>query len=410
MKNLEIISIGNELLSGFTVNTNAAWLGQRCKDLGIHVSHATTVTDNKQAIQDALKTASMRANFVIVTGGLGPTHDDVTKNAIIELTKMKLIFSEETLEKIRTLFETRGVQMPETNREQAMVLSDAKIIPNPIGTAPGFDFSFNKSRVFVLPGVPSEMMKMFHNTIEQDISDPINTPKILFVRTTGISESRLFEILGDLPSMIGNINMAYLPKHTGVDLRFEINGNNDSIYLLLKQLLEIKIGSYIYAWNNQSLAHSIVHLLKNRQQTLSLAESCTGGMIASQIVKNAGSSEIFKLGVVSYHNDSKEDILHVSEEYLQNFGAVSKEVAEEMAVNVRMRGGTDFGISVTGIAGPSGGTIEKPIGSVYIGLAFSEGCETKHFQFGKNRQRNRERAAMQALNMLRMHCLDHNDT
>jgi len=408
MLTAEIISIGNELLSGFTENTNASWLGRKCRDLGVAAQRIITVPDVEKDIANSIINSAKSADFVIVTGGLGPTHDDLTKATIAKITQMKLIFRDDLLEEIRERFESRGIEMPETNREQAMVLDGAKIIPNPVGTAPGFDFLMEKAQIFVLPGVPSEMKTMFENYIAGVIAKRNNeAPKILFVRTTGVAESRLYEILGDFSADFSGVKMAYLPKHTGVDLRFEIADNSEEIFNSIQQTLQAKIGNFIYAWNDKTLAETIVELLQNRGQTLSVAESCTGGIIASQIVDVAGASESFKLGVVSYHNDAKEDILQVPEKLLLQFGAVSAEVAEEMAINVRMRGGANFGLSVTGIAGPSGGTSEKPVGMVFIGLAHSEGCEVKRFQFGNHRKRNRERAANQALNFIRLHCLNH---
>lgn len=406
MLTAEIISIGNELLSGFTENTNASWLGRKCRDLGVAVQRIITIPDVENEIANSITDAAKRADFVIITGGLGPTHDDLTKATIAKVAKMDLIFRKDLLDEIRTRFESRGIKMPETNREQAMVLSGAKVIPNPVGTAPGFDFLMESAQFFVLPGVPSEMKTMFKNyCIKMIANAKSESPKVLFVRTTGIAESRLSEILGDISTYFSGVKMAYLPKHTGVDLRFELTDSSGKIFNSIKQTLEEKIGKFIYAWKDKTLAQTIVELLQNRNQTLSVAESCTGGMIASQIVDIAGASDIFKLGVVSYHNDAKEDILQVPEKLLLQFGAVSAEVAEEMAVNVRMRGGTHFGLSVTGIAGPSGGSHEKPVGLVYIGLAHSENCEVKQFQFGNHRKRIRERATQQALNLIRLHCL-----
>ena len=403
----EIISIGDELLSGHIVNNNAAYMGQKLIDLGVPVGWITIVGDSGERLRDALSLAISRAQVVITTGGLGPTHDDITRDVVCDFFDSELVQDLTVLNAIRRRFEHRGIEMAKINEDQALVPEGAEIIHNDTGTAPGFIFRRGEATVYILPGVPMEMRAMMERVVLPELSkrkDRLCIRTKTF-RTTGISESALFEKITNRIEIEALTKVAFLPGSPGVDIRL-VSENSDETRCLDKlaraeALLRPQIQEYLYAVGETSLEETIARLLIEGGYTLAVAESCTGGLIAHKLTNISGSSNYFERGVVSYSNQAKIDILGVPKETLIEYGAVSAQTARAMAEGVRRIAGTDFGLSTTGIAGPTGGTENKPVGLVFIGFAAKGESISEQHVFHKDRLGNKERFAQAALNLLR---------
>ncbi|MFQ5636981.1 MAG: competence/damage-inducible protein A [bacterium] len=401
----EIISIGDELLIGQTVNTNAAYLAKELTKLGLSINWVTTVGDNVENLRQALSQAMNRSDVVFATGGLGPTHDDITKNVAAGYFNSPLVLVPEILEKLKKAFEQRRIKWAAVNEEQALVPDKAQVLENPVGTAPGLLFEKEGKKCIILPGVPSEMRTICEQTVFPMFQGTGVTISHKTVRTTGIAESVLFERIGDIHEIEKFAKAAFLPKTSGVDIRLTVRARTREIVQerLSKalQLVLEKVGDYVYAFDNESLQDIVARLFIEKKKTVAVAESCTGGLLASTLTDVSGSSAYFERGVVAYSNRAKVDVLGVPPGTLEKFGAVSAETAEAMAEGVRRMSGADFGISTTGIAGPTGGTKEKPVGLVYIGLAYEAGSFSKRYVFFKERKTNKERTVFTALNLLR---------
>jgi nicotinamide-nucleotide amidase len=402
----EIISIGNEILSGWTLNTNAHYIAQKCRDIGLHVQWMTTIADREDEIKSALSLASSRAAIVLCTGGLGPTPDDITKKTIASFFETNLILDEETLSHILELFESRNMDMPNINRDQALVPKAAKIIPNSRGTAPGLVFEKSNQLFFFMPGVPSEMKNMVQTTVLSTIKSYFNLPEfqIYILRTSGIAESRLFEKLENTLKDYEDIPISFLPKITGVDIKLKIVDKNSVDHLrtenFLKDIKQI-IQKYIYTEEDKEIQEIIGEILISKNLTLAIAESFTGGLISDWITDVPGSSDYFLGSVTAYSNRSKIRELGVSEDTLKKFGAVSKQTVQEMSTGIQNMYASDCAIATTGIAGPGGATKTKPIGLCYLSAIYKEKTFVKEFHFGTNRRINKERGAMAALESLR---------
>lgn len=406
--NSEIISIGDELLIGQVVNTNASWMANELNKWGIDVVQITAVGDNREAITKALDSAAQRAHLILITGGLGPTKDDITKKVLAEYFNSSFVFHEPTYEHISKLFAVRNYQMSEVNRKQAEIPDKCIPLENINGTAPGMWFE-KDGKVFVsMPGVPFEMKTIL---IEQVIPRVRKQYKMGFIlhktiMTLGIGESMLAEKISAWEdSLPQHIKLAYLPQPGMVRLRLTGKGNDKEkleteIEDLTSQLQQI-IPELIYGFDDISLEETIGKLLTAKGKTLSTAESCTGGYIAHLLTTVIGSSNYFAGSIISYSNQVKINQLGVSEAYLQTYGAVSQQVVEQMALGGRDRLKTDYCLSVSGIAGPDGGTAEKPVGTVWIGLASEKGVKSQLFHLSEHRGRNIRRSALAALNMLR---------
>jgi nicotinamide-nucleotide amidase len=403
---VEIISIGDELLIGQTVNTNASWIGDRLLQIGLRVSWVTVAGDELADVQQALRIAESRADIVLLTGGLGPTHDDVTKKAVSRYFDSGYILNEKVLEQVAARFKNRGIPMADVNREQAMVPEKAEIIENDRGTAPGLVFRRGDKIFVVMPGVPGEMKSMMERLVIPELERSAERAiAVSFLRTTGIPESTLFEKLGDLDAVQKQVQVAFLPSLAGVKIRLlaaaesreEANRRIDAAAGLIRN----SIAPYIYAERDISLEQAIVELLQKAGKTLSVAESCTGGSLANSITNISGSSQVFERGVVSYSNTAKMDVLGVPEELINAHGAVSEQVARAMASGVRKRANTDYALSTTGIAGPTGGTAEKPVGLVYIGYADTDTVDCRRYTFVNDRLGNKRRTVSAALDLLR---------
>jgi nicotinamide-nucleotide amidase len=404
----EIISIGDELLYGEITDTNSTFIAEKLTGEGIEVVFSTSVGDDVNKIAEVFGSAGSRADVIIATGGLGPTSDDLTKKAIVKAFKRNLVFREEILKEIEKSFEKSGLSMPKVNQNQALIPQGAKPLANWWGVAPGIFIEEENKLFFALPGVPLEMKWMLENEVlpilRSKKSDGFIIRKTL--KTTGIPESVIYEKIEGLIDPKGDVKIAFLPSYLGVDVRLtaslkQKNEAETKIEELEKKIREI-LGTYIYGTDDQTLEEVVGKLLSEKGKTIAVAESCTGGLIGAKFTNISGSSKYFERGVVTYSNQAKIELLGVPQETIDRYGAVSQEVALLMAEGVRKLAKIDYGLSSTGIAGPTGGTPEKPVGLVYIGFACENDSFTQKFQFGGDRIINRERAAQAALNMVRL--------
>jgi nicotinamide-nucleotide amidase len=408
-----IISIGDELLIGQVINKNAAYIASKMNQLSVDVVKICDIPDNIELIKNEIDAGFKAADLVLVTGGLGPTHDDVTREAIVSYFDTELVLNEDALENVKKFLDKRGIEFKEIHETQGYLPKIAEMIPNTKGTAPGMWIKKEDKYLAVMPGVPIEMKSMVDDFICSRLRTMIeyNGPTVLrkTLLTTGLPESELFLKLGDIDALLDGASLAFLPSQFGVRMRISVEGETreeatDKL-LLIEQKLRGKVGRYIYGVDNQKLEEVVAKLLIDRDMTISTAESCTGGLIASRLTDIPGASDYFERGIVSYSNGAKVELLNVDEETLQTNGAVSPEVAEQMATGIRQSCGTELGLAVTGIMGPTGATLNKPIGLVYIGLADEEKCLVKEFHFGDDRLINKDKTAQQALEMVRRHLL-----
>jgi len=408
MTTVEIITIGDELLIGQVVDTNSAFIARELNKIGISVFQITSVSDSREHILTALEEASRRASIVLTTGGLGPTKDDITKAVFAEYTNDQLIFHPETLRNIETMMAARGVAMNSLNIQQAEVPSRCTVIPNSCGTAPGMWFEKDGVVYISMPGVPFEMKTMMHDEVLPRLQQRFRTADILHrtLLVTGFSESALALRIEDWEDQLPqDVKLAYLPGSGIIRLRLSASGA-DRQSLVAQTEKEIKklraiLGNHIISENDESIEEIVARMLTERRQTVATAESCTGGNIACLLTSISGSSAYFKGSVVAYANEIKEKILQVNVSDLQQYGAVSEQAVTQMAANVRQLMGTDYGIAASGIAGPTGGTPEKPVGTIWIAVASSSQTEAKLLRFGNNRESNIQRTSTAALNLLR---------
>lgn len=413
----EIITIGDEILFGQTLDTNSHWMSGELDKIGIKVIRRTTVGDIKDDILSSFREAEMRANVVLITGGLGPTKDDLTKPLISEYFNSPLILNKEALKDVEAIFQRSGRTVSDINRKQAEIPEMATKITNSLGTAPGMWLERN-SKVFVsMPGVPFEMRRMMSDFIlprlkKQFVHDIIHHKVI---RTIGIGESSLAEIISDWENKLPpHIKLAYLPTFGMVKLRLTAIGT-DLILLkteceLLTETITPLIDKYTYSYNDQDIASHIGQMLLDNNKTIAFAESCTGGYLSHLITAVPGSSKYYLGSIVSYSYDVKEKALDVSHDTLIAKGAVSEEVVCQMAIGVRKKLNAHIGIAISGIAGPDGGTPEKPVGTVWIAYSDDKKTVAKKFLFSKDRLLNIQYSAYAALNMLRIHFQNISDT
>lgn len=404
-----LITIGDEILIGQTVNTNVSFIGEKLTEIDVQVIKSTVIADDHNIIIDEFKEAFSKADVIIVTGGLGPTHDDVTKKCISEFFNSELVMNESILNDVKELFIKRGREITKINEEQALIPKIAKAIRNPNGTAPGI-YIEKEGKVFVaMPGVPFEMQYMLEENVIPALSElnsvKVETSKTLNLLTTGIPESFLYQRLGDIDELLNGSRLAFLPNQFGVKMRITSKGKTEeeasNKLLEIEQKIRSLVGRYVYGKNNDSLEEVIAKLLVDRGLKLSVAESCTGGLISSRLTNIPGSSAFFERGLITYSNGAKVEHLNVSEDAIAEFGAVSLQVAQQMAEGIRAVSGTDLGLAVTGIMGPGGGSADKPIGLVYIGVCDNSVVTAKEFKFGDNRLLNKDRTSQAALEMLR---------
>ncbi|MBL6950641.1 MAG: competence/damage-inducible protein A [Bacteroidales bacterium] len=416
---IEIINIGDEILIGQVVNTNATWMAEELNRSGFKVFQFTVISDNHEHILQALNDAQNCADLVLVSGGIGPTRDDITKQTICEFFDTNLVFNQDAFRDIEILFGQRGYKITELNRKQAELPESCITLPNHMGTARGMWFERKarsekrEAKIFVfLPGVPFEMKDMFTREVVPRLKERF-TPRAIYhktVLTQGKGESFMADIMEEWENNLPeHITLAYLPQPGIVRLRFTAVGEqqeelmkkvDDEIHKLHKLIPDL-----IFGYDTDTLEAVVGQLLMVKGQSLATAESCTGGYIAHLITSIAGSSSYFKGSIVAYSNEAKENILYVKEDSLIAHGAVSQQVVLEMALGARDRFRTDYAIATSGIAGPTGGTQEKPVGTVWIAIATPERIFAKQYLFGDNRGRNIRRTALQALNLLRKEIL-----
>ena len=400
--NVSIICIGNELLSGRTLNTNATWLGQALTEIGCIVNKQIVIADDEESIVQTLNDLIHgNSECVIITGGLGPTDDDITRETLFKFVGTASSFDLEYWNILSERFKKIGIDIPESNRNQALRPDVGKVIDNPVGSARGFRFKVGKTIIFSLPGVPSEMEAMVKSSIipwiRLYVSQKVYTRTI---RTTGIPESALIELIDEPINSNHKCEIGYYPSLYGVDIR--ITSENDKKKEALSKTLETLLGQYVFGFDNDTMEEVVVRLAIDKNMSISLAESCTGGLIGHRLTQVPGSSQVFKGGVVVYSNYAKIKILGVDEQNINNHGAVSEQTSKDMAQKVRSMFSTDIGLSVTGIAGPDGGNKLKPVGLTYIGLSDSSGQKVRKFNFGSNRINNKSRVSQSALNWLRL--------
>ncbi|MCF8257492.1 MAG: competence/damage-inducible protein A [Flavobacteriales bacterium] len=409
---VEIITIGDELLIGQVVDTNSAWIGQRLNGIGASVQRITSISDDMQAIKAAIADAAARADVVLVTGGLGPTNDDITKVALCEYFNCGTVFHGEVLEHIEQLFRRFDRTVSEVNRQQAALPENCEALHNALGTAPGMWFDTGATVIVSMPGVPYEMKSIMADEVLPRLVKRFNAPTILHrtVLTMGLGESWLAERIADWENALPKqIKLAYLPAPGRVRLRLSAIGADEQrlrseLGHQVKQLWEL-IPELVYGFDEDTIESVVAHLLRKRNMTVCTAESCTGGTISQMLTSVPGASNYFPGGVVTYSYGSKMRELGVLPQTLETLGAVSEQTVVEMADGARRKFGTDFAVSVSGIAGPDGGTPDKPVGTVWMAVAGPDRTVAKKFLFGDNRERNIERSALSALNLLRKEIL-----
>lgn len=409
----KIITIGDEILIGQTLNTNAAFMGEKLTEIGVDIAEAVVVGDDEESILNEFRDAFEKYKLIIVTGGLGPTHDDLTLGCIVKFFNTELVESEEVLHDIEHIFKKRGREITPSNIEQAKVPKIADIIRNHNGTAPG-TWIEKDGKVFVsLPGVPFEMEEMITGYIVPRLAEEViesnQNRMIKSLLTTGIPESFLYERLGNIQELLNGNTMAFLPSQFGVRLRITVKSDNaedmSNQMTSIEQQIRSKVGQYIYGSETDTLEEVVGNLLVDRGLTISVAESCTGGLISARLTNVSGSSNYYERGFITYSNGAKVEHLKIDEDLLVKYGSVSLEVARLMAEGVKAVSGTDIGLAVTGIMGPTGATVNKPVGLVYIGICDSKICTAKEFVFGEDRLLNKDRTTQAALDMVRRNLL-----
>ncbi|MFD3000846.1 competence/damage-inducible protein A [Pontibacter toksunensis] len=404
----EIITIGDEILFGQIVDTNSAWMGTELTKIGIRVKQITSISDSADHIVQALEDAKTRADVILITGGLGPTKDDLTKHVLATYFHTTLKLHEPSLADIKAIFDRRGIAVTELNRQQAFLPEACKAVRNVLGTAPGMWFE-QEGKVFVsMPGVPFEMKRMMTDTVLPHLKAYFRTPEIIHkvVQTVGIPESILAERLEEWETNLPeHLKLAYLPNLSGVRLRLTGTGS-DAAKLEQELQTEVEklphlIPNHIFAFGEVKLEEAIGQLLKERGLTIATAESCTGGYLAHKITSISGSSAYYQGSVIAYHNEVKIKELNVKPETLLQHGAVSEATVREMAENVRQKFGTDIGVATSGIAGPDGGTAEKPVGTIWIAYADKDKTVVRLLNYNKDRLLNIEYTATALLNLVR---------
>lgn len=404
---VELISVGTELLLGNIVNTNAAFLSEKCAQLGLSLYYQTVVGDNAARLEETLKTALGRADVVILGGGLGPTQDDLTKEVTAKVFGKQLVEDAHTRERIQSYFDTRGKEITENNWKQALIPEGARVVDNENGTAPGLILEENGKIAILLPGPPSEMIPMFN----QDIYPYLNArqPETIvseIIKICGISESKVETMIADLIEAQKNPTIAPYAKPGEVHLRVTAKAEDEAAARkLMKPVireLKVRFGASIYTTDEQvTLEEAVIGLLKHEELSLTTVESCTGGLFTGRLVNVPGASEVLKQGFITYSNKAKRKLIGVKKLTLKEHGAVSVKTAKEMAKGAVLATGSDVAVSITGIAGPDGGTEEKPVGLVYIGVSVKGEIRVEEYHFTGSRAKIREASVVAALTLLR---------
>ncbi|MDR6943613.1 competence/damage-inducible protein A [Mucilaginibacter pocheonensis] len=403
----EIITIGDEILIGQIVDTNSAWMATELNKIGIRVKQISSISDDREHILKALGEAAGRANIVFITGGLGPTQDDITKKTLAEYFGVGLVENTQALNNVKQIFEKYNRPLLEVNRLQAYVPANCEIILNHNGTAPGMWFSHEGVIYVSMPGVPFEMVYMMEGEVLPKLKSTLKLPVIIHktLLTVGEGESFLAERIADIENDLPpDIKLAYLPKPGMVRLRLSAFGDDESVLQpkvdgFANRIIE-RIGNVFVVDQDIAIEKAILDKMAAKGLTLSVAESCTGGYLSHLFTQHAGSSAVFLGGGITYSNQLKESILGVKHETLDQFGAVSEETVTEMVEGALKNFKSDFAVAITGIAGPDGGTADKPVGTVWVAVAGGQKLLIKKFTFGNKRRQNIERSAVMALSML----------
>lgn len=407
-----IISIGDELLIGQVVNTNAAFIAEKLNEVSVEVHNIMTIPDDESEIYKSFRESFNKSDIIIATGGLGPTHDDVTRSAVCKFFNAELYSNAEVRVNIEKFLRERNRTWSDAAESQTLVPRGVTVITNKYGTAPGLLFEKENKYFIVMPGVPHEMESMMNDFVVPFFQKRSIGKVVIHrtLKTNGIPESVLAERLGNIKEIIGNAKLAFLPSPFGVRLRISIVGSDfllcESKVKEIENKIRDKAGKYIYGVDNDEMEEVVGRLLKERKLRIAAAESCTGGLIANRITNVSGSSSYLERTVVVYSNESKIDLLNVPKELIEKHGAVSKEVAKAMASGIRKIANVDIGISTTGIAGPTGGTPQKPVGLVWIGYSDSKETIAQRYNFGDDRIRVKERASQAALELVRRKLLN----
>ena len=402
------------MLIGQTINTNASWLGEQLNNLGFTIAYGLVISDQKKDIVNALNQAENRSDIVLITGGLGPTNDDITKHTLTEYFNTTLELDKEIEQNIIDYFTNRNLPILQTNKDQALIPKACQVLPNSRGSASGMWFEKNGVIFISLPGVPYEMKGIMNDHVFTKLLALKGEGSVVInrtVRTHGMGESFLAEVIKSWENNLlkDDLKLAYLPSPGIVKLRISIIGKDkasseEKLNYYVSELIKL-IPDQIYGYGNASMEGVVGELLKENNRTLSTAESCTGGNVSKMLTSISGSSSFFNGSIVSYSNQSKSELLDVNEQNIEKYGAVSQQVVEQMAANVRLKFNSDFGISTSGIAGPSGGSTEKPVGTVWIAVANKDKVVSKKLNLGYNRERNIHVSSLSVLNLLRLELL-----
>lgn len=410
---VELISVGTEILLGNIVNTNAAYLSEKCAALGLTCYYQSVVGDNQDRLRELLELASQRSDFIILSGGLGPTKDDLTKETVAELFGKKLVLDENSKSRIREYFEKMGREIPDSNWKQAMVPEDGIVLDNDNGTAPGIIVETDMTHVILLPGPPKELQAMFEKSVIPYIQKFV--PGVIYskmVKICGIGESKAESMVQDLVDKQSNPTIATYAKVGEVHFRVTAKAENlhdakKMIKPIIKEL-KVRFGPYVYSTEDDvTLEKAVVDLLIANKLTVSCAESCTGGMLSARLINVSGVSEVYKSGYITYSNKSKRKILGIKKSLLEKYGAVSEEVAKGMAKGTALISKADVTIGITGLAGPDGATENKPVGLVYIACSVKGKITVKKFYFTGNRNKIRETSVSAALVLMRQCVLEY---
>lgn len=404
---IEILNTGTELLLGNTLNTHGSWFGRQLFDMGLRVARQTTVPDG-EAIREAFLEMVMRSDALLITGGLGPTSDDLTREIVAESLGLELHQDEQALRTLEAFFTVRGKPMVEANLKQVLVPTGADVLPNPNGTAPGLYLPPRINRlsncaIFLLPGPPRELYPMFHNEVAprlRALSGVTEVPAVCELKFTGVGESEFHQGIDAQLAALDGLEYGYCARMGEVDLRLI---GNDAVISTARELVLGQFGNCLVSDDGSSLEATVIRLLKQKGKTLATAESCTGGLVANRLTNISGASDVFTHGWVTYANEAKTAELGVPEEMIVEFGAVSEPVARAMAEGALSQSGADYAISVTGIAGPTGGTDEKPVGTAWLGLAIRGGNTQSIKVFHpRNRKDFKQAVSQSVLNLLRL--------
>jgi nicotinamide-nucleotide amidase len=414
MLSAEIIAIGSELLTPTKTDTNSLWLTEKLNEIGVEVKLKTIVGDDEARLEETIKDAFGRSDIVITTGGLGPTEDDITRTVSAKALGRELVFDEDVLAEVRARFKSFGREMPETNKRQAFIIEDAEVLPNPNGSAVGMSLQIEEKFLVVLPGPPRELKPMFENFVLPKLSEAAGEiyVKRKILRVSGMGESAIDELIAPIYKAYKNVGTSILFNRSEVEIHLaaqtETIREAEALLEELSGKIAEKLGIAVFAMNGETMEEVVGKLLTESGKTLSVAESCTGGLIAQRLTEVSGSSAYFIEGAVTYSNEAKIRTLDVPRKIIETCGAVSAETAEAMATGMRQKAQTDFAIAVTGIAGPNGGTAEKPVGLVFIGLASETETKSIKINLPGDRYLIRWRTSQAALDLLRRKLLKDN--